>query len=55
MFFLGTATPSGTVKTVRAINGAQPYEVFKIVIDRMLAKSAADSASRTRESASPSP
>lgn len=55
MFFLGTATSAGRVKTVRAINGAHPYEVFKIVIDRMLARSAAGPASSTRESALPSP
>jgi len=43
-FFLGTIEPGGTLKVLKAIHGAQPYEVFQSGINDMLVKSRATTA-----------
>jgi protein-disulfide isomerase len=39
MFFLGATQPDGSVKVLRRLSGAQPYESFKSAIDALLASS----------------
>lgn len=36
-FFLGVAQPDGSIKVMRRVSGAQPYEAFKSAIDALLA------------------
>jgi predicted DsbA family dithiol-disulfide isomerase len=35
-FLAGLVQPSGKVKVVRKLSGAQPYETFKSVVDEVL-------------------